>query len=164
MAGSNGNGPTVVVQEAPSNGLGTAGFVVSLVGFVLSCGLLCPIGLLLSLVALTKRPRGMAIAGVVIGFIGSGWLILGGFAMLVGILGLAVVANSASIDLEVTAALQRIGEVRAETGEFPMSAAEIEDVMTDGLRYVRTGDGYVLTHRGIDGEFNTDDDIVREVR
>lgn len=42
---------TVVVGQPQSNGLGAAGFIVSLVGFP-TCGLLSPIGLLLSFLAL----------------------------------------------------------------------------------------------------------------
>src|SRR6056297_1203570 len=56
--------------KVESNTLGTAGFVTSLVGWV-TCGVLCPIGLLLSVIALFKAPRGMAIAGTIIGGLGS---------------------------------------------------------------------------------------------
>lgn len=55
----------------PTNGLGIAGFVVSLSGLVVCFGLICPIGLLLSLIALFNTPRGFAIAGTIIGLIGS---------------------------------------------------------------------------------------------
>jgi Na+-driven multidrug efflux pump len=58
------------VQPAPSNGLGIAGFVVSLVGLI-PCGLLCPLGALLSLIAVFRQPRGFAIAGLIIGTLGS---------------------------------------------------------------------------------------------
>ena len=54
-----------------SNTLGIAGFITSLVGFALTGGLLCPVGLILSLVALRRQPRGFAIAGVVLGLMGS---------------------------------------------------------------------------------------------
>lgn len=60
-----------VSPGAQSNGLGLAGFITSLVGLVLTGGVLCPIGLILSLIALARRPRGFAIAGTVIGFVGS---------------------------------------------------------------------------------------------
>ncbi len=63
----------VIPYPAPprrSNGLGVAGFVVSLVG-VFTLGLLCPVGLLLSLMALLRSPRGFAFAGVVIGLLGT---------------------------------------------------------------------------------------------
>jgi hypothetical protein len=60
----------VEVHKEETNGLGTAGFVVSLVG-VLTCGFLSPVGFLFSLIALFKPPRGMAIAGAVLGGLGS---------------------------------------------------------------------------------------------
>ena len=65
-------------QQAPppSNGLGVAGFVLSLLGFLGTCGLLSPIGLILSLIALRKQPRGLAIAGVIIGAVGSLWFLV----------------------------------------------------------------------------------------
>ena len=54
----------------PANTLGLAGFITSVVG-ILFGGLLCPVGLILSLVALGRPPRGFAVAGVVIGLLGS---------------------------------------------------------------------------------------------
>ncbi len=79
-----------VVQQ--SNGMGTAGFVLSLIGWV-TCGVLCPVGLLFSLVGLNREPRGLAIAGTVIGGIGT--LLVVGACLLfaLGILGAAVSAQ-----------------------------------------------------------------------
>ena len=58
-------------QPPPTNALGIAGFIVSLTGLIVCFGLVCPIGLCLSLIALMSAPRGYAIAGVIIGLIGS---------------------------------------------------------------------------------------------
>ena len=55
----------VVQQSPPSNGVGMAGFICSLLSIV-TCGLLFPIGLLLSLIGLCFKPRGFALAGVFI--------------------------------------------------------------------------------------------------
>jgi len=69
----------VLVQAIPiattmrSNTLGLAGFVTSLVGVTFTGGLLCPVGLILSLFALRRQPRGFAVAGTVLGFFGSCW-------------------------------------------------------------------------------------------
>ena len=114
-------GPTtnVVVQPAPTNGLGIAGFIVSLVG-LLSCGLLCPIGFLLSLVGLTKQPRGFAIAGAIIGAIGTLWLVLFGFAMIVAFLGLA------SMPRQIHEELQQELEQERMQQEFERQKAEME--------------------------------------
>lgn len=69
-------GPRASHEAPPTNGLGLAGFIVSLVGMVVTLGFLCPIGILLSVIALFKAPRGFAIAGTVIGFIGSGMAVM----------------------------------------------------------------------------------------
>ena len=71
--------------RTPSNGLGIAGFIVSLVGIVGSCGLLCPVGLLMSIIAMRREPRGFAIAGLIIGLLGSLWIFIAlGFIILTG--------------------------------------------------------------------------------
>jgi hypothetical protein len=77
----------VTVTHPPANNLGLAGFITSILGLI-SCGVLSPIGLLLSLIGLTKRPRGFAIAGTVIGIIGTVFLALVGVGIVLGILGI----------------------------------------------------------------------------
>ncbi len=57
------------------NGLGTAGFVLSIVAIVLSWvpvlgWILWLLGLIFSFVGIFKQPRGLAIAGLVISLIG----------------------------------------------------------------------------------------------
>ena len=124
-------GPTtnVVVQPAPTNGLGIAGFIVSLVG-LLSCGLLCPIGFLLSLVGLTKQPRGFAIAGAIIGAIGTLWLVLFGFAMILAVFGLSSAAKEVQQEMQqIQQEMQReIERQKAEAeAEFQRQAAQGDD-------------------------------------
>ena len=53
---SDGRSPVqnVYVDAPPTNGLGTAGFVVSLAGLLCTAGFLSPVGLLLSFFALFK--------------------------------------------------------------------------------------------------------------
>ena len=85
-------GPPIIIQQE-SNGLGTAGFIVSLIGF-LTCGFISPLGLLFSIIGLFKNPKGLAIAGTVLGLIGSLWLFIGGFAILLGILGMIAAAGA----------------------------------------------------------------------
>lgn len=88
------NDPFATPPRAPrgsgSNGLGLAGFIVSLVGLI-SCGCLSIFGIILSGIALTRRPRGFAIAGLIIGVLGvlmlmGGLLVMwigGGFTLIV---------------------------------------------------------------------------------
>lgn len=76
--------------------MGIAGFVLSLLGLV-SCGLLSPIGLILSWIGMYREPKGLAIAGFVMGLIGSFWLFValafGLFAVVLGLLGIAAGAG-----------------------------------------------------------------------
>lgn len=76
-SGQNQSGQTIIVnqQENKSNGTGTAGFVLALIalflGWIPFLGwILWILGAVLSFVGLFKSPKGMAIAGLVISFIG----------------------------------------------------------------------------------------------
>ncbi|WP_026809151.1 hypothetical protein [Arenibacter latericius] len=72
----NSNGQTIIVnQKTESNGLGTAGFVLSIIALVAGClpfvgWTVWFLGLLFSFIGVFKRPRGLAIAGLVISLIG----------------------------------------------------------------------------------------------
>lgn len=79
----NSTGQTIIVNqvEKKSNGLGTAGFILSLmalfVGWVPFFGwLIWILGLIFSFIGVFKTPRGLAIAGLVISFIGIILLVL----------------------------------------------------------------------------------------
>jgi len=65
--------PQVIVKqiEKKTNGVGTAGFVVALIGVLFSWLpganlILWFLGLLLSFIGIFKRPRGLAVAGIII--------------------------------------------------------------------------------------------------
>lgn len=64
-----------VAQEKRSNGIGTAGFVLALIAFFLCWvpvldWILWALGAIFSFIGVFRRPRGLAIAGLVISFIG----------------------------------------------------------------------------------------------
>ena len=71
-----------VINERPkTNGVGTAGFVLALVGLFVSCipilgWIIWALGAILSFVGIFKTPRGLSIAGLCISFIGLILLIL----------------------------------------------------------------------------------------
>ena len=66
---------TVIVEGGRSNGLGTAGFVLAILAFFV-CWIpvvdfvVWFLGALFSFIGVFKRPRGLAIAGLIISFIG----------------------------------------------------------------------------------------------
>lgn len=73
---------TVIVQQEQrkSNGMGTAGFVLALIGFFFSWipilgWVIWFLGVLFSAIGVFRTPRGMAIAGFCISFIGLIFLI-----------------------------------------------------------------------------------------
>lgn len=70
---------TILVREQryKSNGLGTAGFITSLLGLLLSWipilgWILWLVGVLLSLIGVFKSPRGLAITGLILSLITLG--------------------------------------------------------------------------------------------
>ena len=77
-------GPVYInnVQQKEHNGIGTAGFIIALMGLFASWipvfgWILWVLGALFSLVGLFKTPRGLAIAGFIISFFGLIILLLG---------------------------------------------------------------------------------------
>ena len=141
--------------------------VMGIIGFVLSVTcLLSPVGLLMSLFALTKKPRGFAIAGVLVGLI---------FSVILGLLiaGVAfgirqpstIIMGDVAYDTQV--ATQQIDAYRAETGSLPASLEDVAippaartDAWGNEYRYEITDTGlWDLVSAGPDGTFGTDDDF-----
>jgi len=90
--------PPIYAQQLPEkNNMGLAGFILSIVAIILSwvpfVGWLCwLLGLVLSIVGLFKKPKGFAIAGLIISLLG---LIL--MVVLLGALGLAFAAAASGM-------------------------------------------------------------------
>lgn len=146
--------------QSQTNGLGIAGFVVSLVG-IFTC-VLCPVGLILSLIALKNQPKGFAIAGTVIGGIGT--LLLG--AVTVWIVGTPEALHAIKTGITVAQAHKTIEENRGEDGALPSEEdgnrliENLEDAWGNPLRYELQGENrYVIRSAGPDGKFGTKDDI-----
>ena len=164
-------------ESNETNGLGLAGFIVSLVGFIACGGLICPIGLIMSLVALTKKPKGFAIAGVALGALGSlGFFVLFfviGLAALLALVGLSIVAAVAAVASQIgpnaTHIYDDIHEYYDANGRVPAllsdmgtyTPAELEDVWGSPIRYEVSPDGQGMWLRsdGKDKTPGTRDDI-----
>ena len=159
-------------RENASNGLGLAGFIVSLVGFVTCLWVICPIGLLLSFFGLFKKPRGLAIAGFIIGLLGSLWIILiiAFFAMM-GI-GLAAASSMGLGLFEVTTDTLEINKaVKAHYSSNSALPSTLEILTLDRetvmdpwgefYRYEIDPDGrrYTISTAGPDGIWDTEDDF-----
>ncbi len=160
--------PQVYVQPGPSNGLGVAGFVTSLIG-LMSCGILSPIALLISFIALFKRPRGFAVAGTIISVIGSIALVLVGASFVLAMIGVKKGAEALGAQLTTMSAARDastlIEEHRKANENYP--AAEIGNQLIAGkldgwntqLVYEPGATSYQIRSAGPDTILNTQDDI-----
>ncbi len=151
-------------SQPESNTLGLAGFIVSLVGWV-TCGVLCPVGALLSLIALARRPRGFAVAGLVVGLLGSGFLLFFGLtilaAMMVPALGAAKeTANLIKAETTITAIYNDTGALPSDA-DAALELGAQQGLSADDIRYQKLSDStYQFTQPGWDGTFGTDDDRI----
>jgi hypothetical protein len=166
----------VYVNPQPTNGLGVAGFITSLVGIV-SCGVLAPIGLILSLIALTRRPRGFAFAGTVIGLIGCIVLAVWTVSAVLGLMKVSGGVKQMAEGLQTMGSARKaVEQIEARRGAdgTPLPEADataIVEAATDAwgtpLRYVADeaaaaaggATAYTIVSAGRDRQFNTDDDI-----
>ena len=159
-----------------TNSLGVAGFIVSLIGVVATCGLLAPVGLLLSTLALFKKPRGFAFAGVVLGLIGSLMIsvvvITGiGTAALVnaGFKNQADLEQSSQAQLALAGLAQRVATYRESTGREPsalsmlpnIDPAMLIDPWNRDYAYEPDATGFTLRSAGADGIAMNDDDVYK---
>lgn len=90
-----GNGTTVIVNQNPSNGMGTAGFVFALLSFLVSWVpvvgfIVWFLGFVFSFIGIFKSPRGLAIAGLILSLID--------FIFLIVVIGWIVNSFSNSVD------------------------------------------------------------------
>ena len=160
--------PSPVMPPSETNGLGIAGFVVSLIG-ILTCGVPSIIGLGLSLIALRKKPKGFAIAGVILGVVGLLELVLAVFwaySMVQAVGTIQVVINRSENESIAKEYANDIAEEWKLTKQLPsqeegQKLIEGEtDTFGNELRYDTDGSSFSIRAAGEDQSFDTEDDIV----
>ncbi len=150
----------------------TGGNTLGIVGFILS--LLCitaVIGLPLSLIALRRQPRGLAIAGTVIGLIFLGLQVVGGvsFYNKMSESNFGSFANFLEYTTDLSKVASAAEKYKEENGAYPDSLADLvldDDAKTDpwGNSYRLEqivgvgGNQIVLRTAGEDGLWDTEDD------
>lgn len=167
--------PYIPARE--TNGLGVAGFIISLIGLVGTGGVLCPVGLIISLIAMGRRPRGFAIAGAVLGFLGTcGGLLLvllAGGAILAALgIGLAAIALQEPQKLELTGEMAKIAVAVAQYKEqnryvpanlalVHLNPSDLNDPWGTPYEYLvlKDGQSFDLISAGEDGVFDSPDDL-----
>ncbi len=171
----------VMVPAQGGNGLGVAGFFIAAIGILIPTGIVALLGLLVSLVALGKAPRGFAGMGVLVGLIGTAvWMAITGVAI-VGALAIAVGAvlfGSAAFVLmqpeiiETSSDMVNVmiaayeyedkhGGMPEELDSLGLSVSTTTDPWGNPYRYVITDDelGFDVISSGSDGIMGTDDDM-----
>lgn len=157
-------------KRSSPNYLGAWGFGISLFGLFFTFGLLCPLGMLLSFFGLFARKRGIAVAGLILGGIGSLFVMAG-----VGAVALAAtsvhhyqvevpkieqtreVLHQACIEIET---YRQENEKLPEGIEGNKLVLKFEDGFGNAVRYEPEEDGdYGIRSAGSDGTFDTDDDL-----
>lgn len=160
-----------------TNPVGLAGFIVSLVSIVACGGLLSPVGLILSLFGCFRQPRGLAIAGVVLGLVGSGAFILAivvlGAGLIIGAIALIFGASFLGQTLETGFDANEVRKAivayeRAE-GRLPESMSDLSTLDEHAahdlwdtpyrLEIDPTDRQFTLISLGKDKTLGTDDDI-----
>lgn len=138
-----------------TNAMGIAGLTTSIIG-VLTCGMFSPIGLFLSVIGLFKAPRGNAVAGSLLGVMGS---------MMLSVFFLYGFFSGFSTAIELEDAAAHIDGYFYSAGDYPSTEeAETllyghEDAWGQPLRYERRWpDGFEIRSAGLDGAFDTSDD------
>jgi hypothetical protein len=142
--------------------------VLGIVGFVLSfC--VSPVGLIVSLVALRRPPRGLAIGGVVVGVLGT--VVWAGFGAAIGY---AFTRPIVKLQSEVTedyiAIDKAVTSYQSKNGSLPTSIDDLTTLSSDertdpwGHAYVietQPGAGtWSMRVLGPDGQADTSDDLV----
>ena len=158
----------------PTNTVGMIGFIISLIGLLLTCGLASPLGLLVSLFGLFKPPRGMAIAGTVLGLIGTGFLATVGLTIIGTVMAMVGLAKAVGTEFETDTAIGKakatIESYQREHGKLPDGVEgnkliiDLKDGWKNSLRYDYEQDStsFLIRSAGEDGKFDTDDDRTSE--
>lgn len=160
-------------QGKQSNPMGIVGFIVSLLGLLASCctcampvlGLFSLIGLILSIIAVFKRPKGLAITGIILGAIG----LLITIIMVIMNLAMSNVGGFWQMS-KVAGAAQAVNKHRMTSGTYPASLSAIAQeyppfLTTDkwGNQFVYEvapdGSEFTIRSMGPDGTDGTTDDI-----
>jgi hypothetical protein len=152
------------------NGLGILGCLFSLLG-VVTFGLFSPVGLVLSMLAMGKRPRFAATIGTVLGGLGTAFLVMIGWAVLAGVqtVNHQIKADQTADSFASAVAAVEEYQVRNQ-GRLPegiegnklLITRKLNDAWGGELRYdVMPPRGYLIRSAGPDRQFDTADDLTR---
>jgi hypothetical protein len=155
------------LQPPKENGFGLAGFIVSIAGLLL-CGIPSIFGVILSLIGLRKEPKGLAIAGLILGLLGIVELAFAGF-LAISFYRVAQDAGSffqeIAIETQLNEHASAIGD-EWESNDLIPTQAEGDamllgkrDMIGNQIVYETDGTSFTLRSAGPDGTLETEDDV-----
>ena len=157
-----------VLPPPKETGFGVAGFIASIIG-IITCGSLSIFGVILSAIGLRKEPKGLAVAGLILGLIGLVELVGCGFLAYAGYQTAQSVGDSLN-QIGVRTQLQQeateIAQKWEEDEAIPSQAdgddmtASTSDLWGNPIAYVTDGATFSIRSSGPDGISFTEDDIV----
>ena len=137
-------------QEAPSNKVGLVGFIISLVS-IIGCGVLSLLGVIVSLVGLFKKPRGLAITGLclslatTVGWIGIGVVIYKAVDTAISMSGTSLAA-SMWIDADLAAYTLAKDPLEGSSGKLPSTSWDYEGArLVLASTWKRDGEDILIT-------------------
>lgn len=151
------------------NGLGILGCLFSLLG-VVTFGLFSPVGLGLSLLAMGRHPRFAATVGIVLGGLGTAFLVLIGWAVIAGVQTVDHQVKADRTSDSFASAVAAVEEYQMHHGgRLPegiegnklLITRKLNDAWGSELRYDALARGYLIRSAGPDRQFETADDLTR---
>ena len=144
------DGGSPVVAQNP---LGTASFVCSIVG-LFSAGILSLVGLILGAISMRREPKGLAIAGFVIGLVGTlfGCIVAALFIVMISTLGMGLSTGIlALIHSQIEAGVTRIDDASEIIVKWEESHNGVLPNTEAGNAALKAA-GFGATYRMIDGD------------
>ena len=158
----------IVVAQPPSNAIGMAGFVMSLVS-LLTCGILFPLSAVFSFIGVFYKPKGFAVAGLIISGVACMVLVLAWISflgtMIMGVAGVSAAVSQVKIAAELTTAKNSVRSFYEANDRLPNQKeyaslfSSSEASMLEAIRFEKLSEtSAMFTHFGNDEEFGTFDD------
>ncbi|MDG1875343.1 MAG: DUF4190 domain-containing protein [Mariniblastus sp.] len=156
------------LPEKDENPVGLTGFIISVIGLFL-CGIPSIIGLLISAIGLRKAPRGFAIAGLLISFLGLVELLALGFLAYStyrladdGVRTFKNLAVNQLLEIEANSIgreWEKLERVPTQQEGDDLIAGK-RDINGNSIAYETDGSSFSLRAAGNDGKLQTEDDVV----